>query len=152
MNGDGFGLTQLTDHGFFPAWSPDGTKIAFGSVRNSADGDLWVMNADGANAQLLLTLPGDDIDMSWAPSSKLVFSHHQDVKTGYDVYVFDPAAFTLMRVTTNAGGDFWPSWSPDAARVVYEARGKGSTRIMSILPDGTDPVYVADGSDPSWGP
>ena len=50
MHQDGSELTQLTDNSVLdggPAWSPDGTKIAFHTVR---DGNLeiYVMNADGS--------------------------------------------------------------------------------------------------------
>jgi dipeptidyl aminopeptidase/acylaminoacyl peptidase len=47
---DGSNLTQLTNNiswGDKPAWSPDGTQIAFGSKQ------IWVMGADGSNLRML---------------------------------------------------------------------------------------------------
>jgi Tol biopolymer transport system component len=41
--------------GMSPAWSPDGTKIAFLSSTPHTPADLWVMNADGAEATRLTT-------------------------------------------------------------------------------------------------
>ena len=47
MNPDGSAVTPLTTHGAndrFPAWSPDGTRIAF-----TRGDDIWTMDADGSN-------------------------------------------------------------------------------------------------------
>ena len=52
MNADGSNQINLTNHeaeDFGPAWSPDGTKIAF-----TSDPEIYVMNADGSN-QINLT-------------------------------------------------------------------------------------------------
>jgi len=46
MNPDGSDRTQLTNSGFFPAFSPDGSKIAF--YRSQSAG-IYLMNADGSN-------------------------------------------------------------------------------------------------------
>ena len=39
-----------------PKWSPDGSKIAFSSMNNIENFDIWVMNADGSNQ---INLTGD---------------------------------------------------------------------------------------------
>ena len=46
---DGTGLTRITFNSFDddePAWSPDGTRLAFRSDRDG-DNEIYVINADG---------------------------------------------------------------------------------------------------------
>ena len=50
-NADGTGAKDLTDDkadNVFPAWSPDGKRIAFASVRDGTM-NIYVMDADGRN-------------------------------------------------------------------------------------------------------
>jgi Tol biopolymer transport system component len=56
MNGDGSGLTNMTDNradDAAPVWSPDGEKITFTSNRDG-NSEVYVMNADGSS-QINLT-------------------------------------------------------------------------------------------------
>jgi len=73
MNADGTGQTKLTTPpaqtlaDFFPAWSPDGAKIAF--VR-TLGGSILVMNADGSNpVDITQSQPNSDTDFApnWQP-------------------------------------------------------------------------------------
>ena len=62
MNADGTNPINLTNHpaeDSNPAWSPDGTQIAFQSNRNG-NFDIYVMAADGANPINLTNHPAED--------------------------------------------------------------------------------------------
>ena len=68
MNADGSNVVRLTNHegqDSAPAWSRDGTKIAFVSGR-SGSVDIWVMNADGTGLERLTDHPGADYFPSWS--------------------------------------------------------------------------------------
>lgn len=77
MNSDGSGLKQLTftkaSNGD-PAWSPDGSKIAFGSNRDGTHPNIYIMNADGSNIIKLTNFadPYEAGDMSWSPDGKKI--------------------------------------------------------------------------------
>src|SRR5215208_7147815 len=67
MGADGTNQTNLTNtpdtNEGQPAWSPDGTKIAFSSDQDEVSPfrDIWVMDADGSNpTNLTPTAPGAD--------------------------------------------------------------------------------------------
>ena len=75
MNADGTGQLPLyagagdtVDR--TPAWSPDGTKIAFSSDKNVVapfNRHIWVMDADGTNAVELTKTADFDRQPTWSP-------------------------------------------------------------------------------------
>ncbi|MBV9210664.1 MAG: PD40 domain-containing protein, partial [Acidobacteria bacterium] len=81
MNTDGTNQTNLNNDGSFdkePAWSPDGSKIAFTSNRDG-NYELYVMNADGSNLLRLTNQAGDDRFATYSPDgSKIVFTSMRD--------------------------------------------------------------------------
>lgn len=77
MNTDGSGPTNLTSgsaaQDYDPAWSPDGTKLAFNSTRDG-NYDIYWMNADGSSPTRLTYSLHQDVQPEWAPDgSKLLF-------------------------------------------------------------------------------
>src|SRR5438067_186643 len=78
MNGDGSGLTDLTnspgDDGV-PAWSAGGTKIAFEANGPGQDYDIFVINADGSGQTDLTNSPAtSDGGPTWSPDgTKIAF-------------------------------------------------------------------------------
>ena len=52
-------LTNISGTDFLPAWSPDGTKIAFVSGRD-ADLEIYTMNANGSNPLRRTNSAGND--------------------------------------------------------------------------------------------
>jgi dipeptidyl aminopeptidase/acylaminoacyl peptidase len=57
-------LTENSTNDWYPAWSPDGKKIAFVSDRDGND-EIYVMNADGTNQVNITNNPANDQDPDW---------------------------------------------------------------------------------------
>jgi dipeptidyl aminopeptidase/acylaminoacyl peptidase len=110
---------QLTTGGSdnTPAWSPDGTKIAFTRL-GSGGPHIFVMNANGSGTPRDL---GPGLKPNWSPDgSKIVFaaapapgSHGP---SGGPVTVMN--ADGSSRRTLNQNGTA-PAWSPDGKQIVY---------------------------------
>ncbi len=84
INADGTGETRLTnDPGIdnWPAWSPDGTRIAFTRVQCTFSGcgpsDIFTMSADGTDVRNVTNSPGYDNRPDWQP---LIGPRREDYK------------------------------------------------------------------------
>ncbi len=61
-----------TVHNYLPRFSPDGTKIAYGSTRNGQAMDIYVVNRDGSGERRLTNHPKNDGAPTWSPSGNLI--------------------------------------------------------------------------------
>jgi Tol biopolymer transport system component len=157
-NPDGSGAVQVTfDPGApnDPAWSPDGTTLAFG--RN---GDIWTIGVDGTNqTNLTNTTTHSEAEPVWSPDgTKIAFAriaHPPPATDNFDIYVMNPDGTGVTQVTTNPDRDWLPDWAPDGSRIAYKAEGAEGGGIFTIDADGTGrTLLVSDGNalSPTWSP
>ena len=158
-DGEGDDLRQVTRNvgveDVAPAWSPDGRKVAF--TRDTGTGaDIYVVDpdvADPAQAELvrLTSSAAEDANPAWSPDgSRLAFQSRRD--GNLELYLMDTAdadqdgeGDDLARVTTSAGIDQMPDFSPDGEWLTFSSARPSS-------PTDTNPdlnVWVArlDGSE-----
>jgi len=110
---DGSGQTNLTndrDADGYPAWSPDGSQIAFASNRDG-NWEIYVMNADGTGLTNLTNHPGEDRGPAWSPDgSQIAFEYYPD--GNLEVFVMNADGSSLTNLTNNVGQDEPPAWRP----------------------------------------
>jgi TolB protein len=116
-----------------PAWSPDGTKIAFVSHRDGTS-HVYVMNADGTGTRRLTNSAMDDDRPAWSPDgARIVFGREGAL---FGIPATGGAARRIARGLGNAAN---PAWSPDGTQIVYDYRRPGfSIRELYVMrADGT---------------
>jgi TolB protein len=138
--------------GSWPAWSRNGSRIAFTSLRR--DG-IWVMNADGTGLRRVTTSPSIDIEPTWSPDGKrLAFARNVP---GYktEVFVVGVDGKGLRRLTSNRGEDFEPDWAPNGKRIAWSfvaSRAGHPSGIFTMNPDASSKRYRGQGIAPDWSP
>ncbi len=133
INADGTGLKQLTPSpgsDFDPDWSPDGTHIAFTSVR---DGFRQIYSLDvNSGAITLLTNTTNDIDSSqpaWSPDGTKIAYTVKRVGT-YQVWAMTATGQEAVQLA-HSGQDLWdflPVWSPDGKFIYFSQKRLGPYR------------------------
>jgi dipeptidyl aminopeptidase/acylaminoacyl peptidase len=179
-------LRQLTSHAkkssTSPAWSPDGTTLAFATDRDEKR-QIYLIDPRGGEARKLTSAEEGAGGFAWAPDGKSIAYTSTDPKTDADkdrekrlgefdiigegyrmshLWVFDVASRKARRLTSGSFtvGSF--DWSPDSTQIAFDhrvnpANTSGATADISI-------VAVADGrirklvdqegfdSNPVWSP
>ncbi len=164
MNTDGSSPQQLTFSSGapvqgldqMPGIAPDGSRIAFMTTRDTPpmsmglDYDIWVMNADGTNQQLLLNGSGEDYFPEFTPDGQRVVVA-SEVSGDLDI-AHVPATggpFTTATAVTGASNliETTPSVRPDGTRVAFARYDPGVSPfqrdIQDAFFDGTDEFPIA---------
>lgn len=164
-----------------PAWSPDGSQIAFSSNRRG-NYDIYVMNSDGSQLRQLTSdpfaslyfIPGNagDYTPAWSPDGKkLAFvSGRNDSASSFvdtDIYIMNSDGKNVVRWqgSLENSADNYPEWSPDGSCIVYSSSpypdvvGTGASDIFMASANSANEAKITNltmgetiNSDPSWSP
>jgi len=141
-----------------PAFSPDGSRIAFTSTRDGQP-EIYIMDADGTSAGRLTNSPGADGDASFTADGQSVVFHSQ--RTGHRQIFLQPITSSdAVQLTQEPADNSQPTVSPDGETIAFVSNREGNNHIWLMSKDGanqrpltrgqqskeTAPHFLRDGS------
>ncbi len=150
-----------------PAWSPDGSKIAFikGTVvkERIVNTDLYVMDVDGGNVMQLTNTYGNEWLPAWSPDgTRIVYAFRPGLQIRGDIYVInaDGRSDPKPLATFDLADETCPVWSHDGTQIAFVfgrsphiADGRYNIWVMNA--DGSNMRQLTrtlrkDYTEPSW--
>lgn len=165
VNDDGTGQRRLTNNSgadSYPAFSPDGRKIAFVSQTAAGSFVIKLMNADGSDQTDVTPIDfvnspspwlESDFSLSWSPDGRKIAFEEMN-----EIFTVNIDGTERTNLTNNVANDWSPSWSPDGSRILFVSSRETYWAMYTMKPDGSD-VRALPGTDPylwdtspSWEP
>ena len=140
----------------YPAWSPDGQRLAMVGYVSDHTWSIYIAPADGSGLARLTTEPGVlDGDPAWSPDgTQIVFTRERESQNNRpEIWVTD----------VDSGVSKWSGllgmaarWSPDGTRFVYSSGPTSDADILTARVDGTGEVRLTSSASaeiqPMWSP
>src|SRR6267378_1027481 len=126
-----------------PAFSPDGSRIAFTSTRDG-QAEIYVMDADGTSAARLTNSPGADGDASFTADGQAVVFHSQ--RTGHrQIFLQSITSSDAVQLTQEPADNSQPTVSPDGETIAFVSNREGNNHIWLMSKDGSSQRPVTRG-------
>lgn len=137
-----------------PAWSPDGTTIAFSATDSNGPGIFTMVYGDTSGPQRVTTDVNGSSSPSWSPSGERLVYARTDNGGGSQLVTMNPdgSDTSVIRNGTALGA---PDWSHVDDRIAFVAPGtNGHLQVFSMSSDGSNVQQLTAGASdagaPAW--
>jgi TolB protein len=111
-----------------PAWSPDGSMLAYVSFEHRTS-SVYVQNVRTGQRSRVSARAGINGAPTWSPDGKKLALTLSGSGGNLDIYLLDLATQQLTRITDDPGIDTEASFAPDGSAVYFTSDRSGSPQI-----------------------
>ena len=138
-------LTRSTSRNLQPKLSPDGTRLAFGSLR-SGHSEIYVSKNDGSNPVQLTSFNGKDAGSPrWSPDGKHIVFDYRPGRSA-QIFVIDANGGPPRQLTFGEMDNIVPSYSQDGRWIYFRRLRRGGSDTWKLPSDGGEPTLVVTGA------
>ena len=122
-----------------PAWSPDGTQLAYSSDKDSEHLQLWIRDMKTGQSRQLTHMTTQPQGAAWSPDGKrIAFFNVDGMWRVAEMSVIDVATGAVTKVHDTLPQPGAPTWSPDGKRLAIAGSAPYSTRFR----EGTNQILT----------
>ncbi len=165
MDWDGDNVEKITSHKsvtLSPAWSPDGTKVAYTAFVQRAktktrNADMFIYELLTGKRWLVSYRQGINSGATFSPDGKSIFLTISQ-EGSPDIYKMDLDGTLGKKVTNGPRGamNVEPAVSPDGKKIAFSSDRSGNPMIYVMDIDGSNPVRMTFAgkynATPAWSP
>jgi len=139
-----------------PAWSTNGTMLAFMSLRTGTGLDVATIQPDGDGLDLLVATDAQERNPTWSPNGETIVFVSDGDGGDQEIYLLDVATRNVTPpLTVNEVLDGNPVWSPDGTQIAFHRTSDDGYHLWKMNADGSgqrDLMLNARGKnmDPNW--
>jgi Tol biopolymer transport system component len=153
-----------------PAWSPDGSQLAYSSDKDSEHLQLWVRDMKTGQSRKVTNLSTQPQGAAWSPDGKrIAFFNVDGMWRVAQMSVLDLASGTVTKIHDQLPQPGAPTWSPDGKRIALASVApltrrfrEGTNQVLTMSSSGGDDKWYAPvpmlsidsrgGCGPAWSP
>jgi len=141
MGATGESARRMSDFGYNPAWSPDGEKIVVATevinrpLTRPTKSQIWTLAI--ATGEKRMITAGDALQPAWSPHGyRIAYWTRPDISgQGEDIWTIPAEGGEARKVTSGAGTNWNPVWSPDGRYLYFCSNRGGSMNIWRVALD-----------------